>query len=559
MFGLIILTLSSLWSAYRARRERAEALRKFSGLKPESYKDDSPYFESAAPDCQFSVWQDGSVAGKRTLIGHGFRMEDYLVLPTHVLTSDSDAIIVVLRKHKAVNVVPLKTFKWKHVCADCSVAKIPNGIELQLKKASVGPYWGRPMVNISTNFPGSNSSIGQLLPSSFGVLEYTGSTRPGFSGAVYMLESKAVGMHLGGGVANLAYSTSYLKSLIVRLESSEMAALRNALKKARKDDVTWTTCGNPDEVEVHIHGRYFRVDYDEFMENYNTRYDDEYPDDPYEEEERTSKRRRRGGKPKFDRFKRWDQATLEDLAHDTGRSYEDESAVYYQAESNFHPPTRKYTNNSTQTMKERKKTVDQSTSTISQPIQVHRDACCQTTITIRKEAVEPDVVPENEERGSAYQAGPRLISASRISCQKECPSPASSTISSQTMENLSGLIEESQPLREVSRSTTPTVNRRVRRRLNRQRKKKITSPPSSLKETLCELGLPTVSELEAQSGTMSSSEQSLDSICLPQRVSDNSEPTKTLARPSGGMDFDAMILAITRNFEQSLRREFLGN
>lgn len=123
-----------------------------------------------------------------------------------------------------------------------------------------------------------NVSIGMLRSPlvdehnvAFGKLIYTGSTRPGFSGAPYIQGQTAHGMHTNGGMVNTGYSMSFITCVIQsnenkigdKLEASENDALERMLKTARKTDVQYARWG-VDEYMVSVGGRHFVVDEDDF-------------------------------------------------------------------------------------------------------------------------------------------------------------------------------------------------------------------------------------------------------------------------------------------------------
>lgn len=273
---LVVYLCSLLRRRYRSkvRKEYLQQLTTQLDYQPESAKPDSPYLFGSVPECQFSVWCEAG--GKRSLVGHGYRDRvrdvDFLVAPTHVVSCKGlgQVTLVVHRTtngvHEVVDEQSLHKYKWEEIASDLSIARVPvEDIPKGLRVASIGPYAGKLMASIATSMAQSNASVGKLQESGFGVLEYTGSTRPGFSGAVYLAEKRAVAMHLGGGVANLAYATSYIRNLVVTCESSEYEALRRVLNAARRKDWEFATTGDPDMMQIRCNGRYWLVDQEEFL------------------------------------------------------------------------------------------------------------------------------------------------------------------------------------------------------------------------------------------------------------------------------------------------------
>lgn len=125
----------------------------------------------------------------------------------------------------------------------------------------------------------------------FGRLIYTGSTKPGFSGAPYIQNTIIYGMHTNGGRVNTGYSMSFLAAVIKnsmgRPESSECEALTRALGTARYSDVEYKPWGL-DDIMVSVGGRVFMIDDEEFRNLNREReyrkffFDDDYVGTDYE-------------------------------------------------------------------------------------------------------------------------------------------------------------------------------------------------------------------------------------------------------------------------------------
>lgn len=476
LLGMVVLALSSLLSWYFTRqkvRVERDAVREFN-LKPESVRPDSEFFESNCPDCQFAVFVDFDNTKK--LIGHGFRFEDQLIMPAHVLGVFPEKLWITKGRRVESgwyydNMVRASKFNWVSLMADVVIAKIGEQQIPGLKKAKVTPYWGNPMVSISTCFDTKNSSIGPMKQSSFGMLEYAGSTRSGFSGAVYMLENKVAAMHLGGGVANVAVAASYLATLAFQPESSEVAALRNALKRARKEEIQWSTTGDPDLVQVHVRGRYYRVDREEFDEVYAEQ-QDRYEQQQEEYEEKAARKKRKKN------FKR-DKFEDNDFAG-TGDQYDPESLFW----------STKTRSVSTQTVVEarvRLNTADVPAQTkIAAPHFLQRIPARRMATT----AVQCDDSPEAEYQPESVQenltgptlemkGGPQKACGNLTPCLSQSDPPDIYIKISKTLDNLLGRIEMLESSREVSRPTTPTVSQQKLKYSHSRSKRKSSSQRGS--------------------------------------------------------------------------------
>lgn len=255
----LMAVVSHLW----LRSARAKEL----SMMPESSVPGSEYFTAKYPPaCQFSIYVTGS---KKILFGSGVRIGDYLVTCEHVVRDQSLVYAYkwsgmrdkVLREEWSEHVL-----SWKLIDSDLVVARMPHGFLQGLKSATVKPLDCVRYAQITSGHQHQNSSTGLLEPSAdniFGMVCYKGSTRPGFSGSAYMVGDCVVGLHAGGGVLNYAFSASYVSSLLNRPEITPTAAIRKALKYARRGDVQVSATGDPDEVQVRVGGRYFWVGHDD--------------------------------------------------------------------------------------------------------------------------------------------------------------------------------------------------------------------------------------------------------------------------------------------------------
>ncbi|APG75851.1 hypothetical protein 1 [Hubei sobemo-like virus 5] len=238
---------------------------------PESYKEDSPYVSMTPPSWQFSVWRAQTEA-KKTLIGHGCRINGHLVINYHVLnTAPLDQLyLAIIRPGKETVVQSLATFQFSELLPDicvCPIAQL-KGIQLTgLKEAKVKHVQGFQPAYIATDFPDNNASTAAVInhPEAWGMLQYKGSTRPGFSGATYVHGSSLFGIHCHGGIQNVGYSASYIALKLKNNESSDYYALQAMLRSSRDRDYQSQRV-NPDEFEIRFQGRYFIIETEEYQE-----------------------------------------------------------------------------------------------------------------------------------------------------------------------------------------------------------------------------------------------------------------------------------------------------
>lgn len=343
MIPVIIVTvcLYNIWNEYDERckrKERLSYLTKVTNYDPESARPDSPYLFANVPECQFSVWASDHLTQKRILIGHGYRDvirgKSYLVAPTHVIGADlSQPSILIHRTENGIHIVKdevlLRQFNWTEVAPDVSVAPMGDVKISGLGSASVGPYFGRLLVSVSSAMGSSNSSVGRLSEAGFGYFEYSGSTRPGFSGCVYRAEKqRVVAMHLGGGVANVAVACSYIRNLIFLAEDTPEALFRHLLRTVRSKDIEYASTGDPDRIQVKVRGTYLILERDSFEKAISDH--EEWERNKYYDEDQHAFRTgvRGGGR------RRGNPQDYGDVDYDHKRSSNDFAGTGYEDEAN---------------------------------------------------------------------------------------------------------------------------------------------------------------------------------------------------------------------------------
>lgn len=237
----------------------------------ESYKEDSPYVTMTSPSWQFSVWR-AQGGDKKTLVGHGCRISGHLVVNYHVLsTAPQDQLyLAIIRPGKETVVQSMATFVFTELLPDICVCPIASlkGVQFTgLKEARVKHVQGFQPAYIATDFPDNNASTAAVInhPEAWGMLQYKGSTRPGFSGATYVHGSSLFGIHCHGGLQNVGYSASYVALKLKNNESSDYFALQAMLNSSRDRDYQSHRV-NPDEYEIRYQGRYFIIEADEYMD-----------------------------------------------------------------------------------------------------------------------------------------------------------------------------------------------------------------------------------------------------------------------------------------------------
>lgn len=276
------------------RREKDRAWLKFQEefqMLPESMREGSSLMTMPVPKCAFQVHRLRSSGTAKEFQGCGVRMGDWLVSPTHVINQRHLWIV-----HNDVAIREVEPREWREVATDVSAMRVTPEFA-NIKKAKISPFQGSPYVRVQAAMETQNASFGILKSAqAFGQTVYTGSTRAGFSGAVYVDVERVLALHQGGGAENYGMSAAFIWMRLQKLqrspEDSSLAAIKNAFKKLRKrEDWELEHTGNPGEFELRVGGQFFAVD-NELMEEI---YADEMLEDyfHYEESEDHTRRRKR--------------------------------------------------------------------------------------------------------------------------------------------------------------------------------------------------------------------------------------------------------------------------
>lgn len=202
------------------------------------------------------------------VVGHGCRIGGRLVAPLHVTTIDGLIMRDALGKS-----YPSPSFDY--LCTDVGYTDMPAGFSVPDTK--VGPLT-EGLASITGVEPHSGS-VGVIKPFGFDVSHYTGSTRAGMSGALYVLGGRAIAMHLGGTpTANIGVPLEYVRMQLDVLEYSPESSDYLLLKKAMgagKKKLMFRNIGDPDMVEVLYNGKYYRVDRSVVEAEDQARYEEE--------------------------------------------------------------------------------------------------------------------------------------------------------------------------------------------------------------------------------------------------------------------------------------------
>lgn len=283
LFLSAIITFYSflrIFSAFKRTHEIKEFTRKVAAYQEiETAMPGSDFITKRTIPGVFGVYLAWPETGTRMPIGTAFkvthRKKHYIFTAAHVLTDTAD-IVLSYRVDDEIHYLTKDIDEWTFLAGDVAVLELERTDRLSsFPSLKVGTALGMDVFATSA-LKDRNHSAGQLRNpmakeksiAGFGRVVYTGSTRPGFSGAPYVTGTDMVlGMHTNGGRMNTGYSITYMLSILdmhTRPEDdTPKFHLRNALKKARSSDVDFVMVA-PGEYQVRVGNRYHFIEEDLF-------------------------------------------------------------------------------------------------------------------------------------------------------------------------------------------------------------------------------------------------------------------------------------------------------
>lgn len=173
------------------------------GFKYESLQLGSEFVKGEIPSFQATVEKPGLLT--KTFVGYAVRVDMALCIPTHVLSQCGGTPLI-----GGTRIVTNWAQSLK--LADVSYAILPESVfsELKMRKPSIGKI---EKSVLGTCAGRSGVSTGMLRRiSTIGMVSYSGSTLPGYSGAAYASQNTLYGMHTGesGAMLNCGVSAMFL-------------------------------------------------------------------------------------------------------------------------------------------------------------------------------------------------------------------------------------------------------------------------------------------------------------------------------------------------------------
>lgn len=193
-------------------------LRKWKDSIPESIKVGSEFFTGVWPKFQLIIWHKDD-EGIYRAVACAWRFADYLVTSEHCLPEGN----IIALSTDSGDVCELE-YDVCYAFDEIAVIKVHQSFldEFAVKSARISTEVDT-MVRITGCDVKMASTVGMLRPTDiFATFRYSGSTRPGFSGAPYIIgDTRVVAMHLcGGDIGNLCVSASYIRGIVDRLQDA---------------------------------------------------------------------------------------------------------------------------------------------------------------------------------------------------------------------------------------------------------------------------------------------------------------------------------------------------
>nr|QQP18698.1 hypothetical protein STSLV2_gp1 [Soybean thrips sobemo-like virus 2] len=194
----------------------------------EAYVTGSEYKSvTALPSTQFTILAITDNGRLPVPMGSGFWLEDWLVTAKHVVNqiTQDDMLLTTASNYAVVN-----KSDWISIAGQVDLCAIRYD-PLKFQKLGLSKSVMHKLRNLNA-LPATVAALGKQ---SFGVLKtetsslgnlselvlYQGSTAPGFSGSPYLVNGKAVAMHLGSEAMGIGYDVNYLVAVLRRTKGLE--------------------------------------------------------------------------------------------------------------------------------------------------------------------------------------------------------------------------------------------------------------------------------------------------------------------------------------------------
>lgn len=241
------------------------------GYLPERAMPGSPYVNAdSLPGFQASIFE--LIDGAWREVGQCFRVGQVLLTAGHVVKAGAQRLRI--QANRGMLEITQDRFLIVDEYTDLAYAILDDRefTKLGLSKARLIPAgadgYSISFASAQTSVERTTGNVQMALSGSnklFGYVRYTGSTRPGYSGAPYYMANNVYGMHLGASAENIGYDAAYITMKIRNLQESSHDFFEKLVENARGrgKKLLVRSTGDPDIVEVFVRGHYARFDRDE--------------------------------------------------------------------------------------------------------------------------------------------------------------------------------------------------------------------------------------------------------------------------------------------------------
>lgn len=209
-------------------------------------------------------------------IGKGCRINDYLVIPEHVM-SDAQSLgeLGVLNALKPGHVILVKD-EFKVCLPDIVYVRLCNDDWSKLGTSIVTISRVARSQDASITGIDGKGTLGRLtLTKDIGTLNYDATTQPGYSGALYASGRQAIGMHLSGGVTNSGTAVGLIWAVIKYYEKPNLESSEDWAWEIIKDGIPAglkVEAFGEDATRILYNGRYHIVEDDVLRKAWGNKY-----------------------------------------------------------------------------------------------------------------------------------------------------------------------------------------------------------------------------------------------------------------------------------------------
>lgn len=263
-FRILRKTCSAILFNYKVV---ATDIRTYAGVSysGEKYQAGSDYYPSTLPPFQLVLSVRRKDGDGWDLIGHAYRMGNYLVTANHVVVDHSD-----IRVSGKGGYVDISVDAFKDHGYDIALANLTSSLWVSTgAKCATIPKMGlgyRQVVGIFGREQASNGVLAEYTTIPY--LMYQGSTMAGFSGAPYYVGNTVYGLHVGAAQQNLAIDSNFIESLVrkdnivgqsYKGESSEDILFGQIYKIGKRGNKSKAFQYAPGELSVLVDGKYHNM------------------------------------------------------------------------------------------------------------------------------------------------------------------------------------------------------------------------------------------------------------------------------------------------------------